>query len=38
MTDRYPADCRTEQYRSEVETRYGLKRSGRLQILNWSEF
>lgn len=36
--DRSPADCRTEQYQSEVEKRYGLNRSGRLHILNWSGF
>jgi hypothetical protein len=38
MTDRYPADCRTERYQSEVEKSCGLKRSGGLHIINWSEF
>jgi hypothetical protein len=37
ITDRYPADCRTQQYQSERETHHDLKRSGCLQIVNWSE-
>ena len=38
MMDRYPADCRSVQYQSEGEKRYGLRRSGCLHILNWSGF
>jgi hypothetical protein len=35
--DRYPADFRTEQLRSRVETRYCLRRRGRIHILRWRE-